>query len=704
MNLNPFKKKIQKCSFDAEMHLEAADGKTPQFRMSPAYNGGKLPVRGFDAPVIVELATARFEKDKIKINAYHDQDKTVGHAEHQEINAEGIFIDGLLSKVNDDVNRIVAEAKNNFPHEASIEASFPPAEFVKPGRSVKVNGAVQKGPFYLARNAVITGVAILDRGADRHTEVSIAAELSEKEFDMKLEELFAKHGIDPSADDAVEKLTAALAPKAEKKNEDEVPVAELADVQTMTAEEATKLAKEQIIENRKKLVDERNRVGEIERICARYDNPEVKIDDKLVDLQSHAIEAGLSIDEVKIMALQHEVEKKTAGGRPGIHDATKEDMNVDVIECALAMSAGLTEQAIRANKFYDEKVVDIAVGSRYRGMRPSELAQRTFIAAGMPSHRRLNNDYIRSMQAADQKLQASGFTTLSIPGILSNVMNKTLMAAYQRQESFIPFVFGVTSAQDFKPMYSYQLEGEGRLETLGKDNEIKHGSVVESSYTKSLETYAKLLSWTRKDMINDDLGSLNRTVDMLGTMAFKAREFAAAQFVVTPGAGWWETDVNSFASVDLGIAGLTTSEEKWMAITDSDGLPISVNGGNILVPPPLKIPAMQLANDTEIRELGASAKVYYTKNPHAGTFSYLSTPWINNAVVTSAAAKDKTWYRFADPTVAPALEVMYLNGVSTPTIESDQTCFNTLGMQFRCYFDFGFGANDKKYAQRLIGA
>ena len=120
--------------------------------MAPAYNGGKLPVRGFDAPVVVELSSARFEKDNIKINADHDPlGKVVGHAEVQQITAEGIFIDGLLSKVNEHVDRIVKESKQNYPHEASIEASFPKPEFVPRGESRTVNGKKQQGPFYFAR-------------------------------------------------------------------------------------------------------------------------------------------------------------------------------------------------------------------------------------------------------------------------------------------------------------------------------------------------------------------------------------------------------------------------------------------------------------------------------------------------------------------------------------------------------------------------
>lgn len=337
-------------------------------------------------------------------------------------------------------------------------------------------------------------------------------------------------------------------------------------------------------------------------------------------------------------------------------------------------------------------------------MKPSELVNRTLRAAGMPTFSRLNNEYIQQMKVAHRKLEASGFTTLSVPGILSNVANKTLLAAYRRSESFIPFVFGRASRTDFKPAFSYQLEGEGRLLPLGKDGEIKHGKVVENEFTSKLETYARMLAWTREDMINDDLGSLGRTSDFLGVMAFKARELAAAQFVILPTATFWVNNVNSFASRDFGIDGMTASEDSFNGITDSEGLPISVGGGNVLLPHVLKIQGMQLKNQTDIRDPSATEKVFIN-NPHAGLFECLATPWINNAQVNSdAAGRDKTWYRFADPQSAPALEVSYLNGVDTPTIESDETDFNTLGMQFRCYFDFGFGANDSKYAQRNIGA
>lgn len=765
-----------------------ADGTVPRFDMRPAYNGSsRLSVRGFDAPVVVELATASFERDQVKINADHDRKRIVGHSESQSITDQGIFASGFLSKVNGDVTRIVTESKNKYPHEASIEARFPPAEFVPAGQKRIVNGHEQSGPFYLARNAVITGIAILDTGADRTTTVSIAAENSEgdgrsesassevsnpkspnketkimsaqlqeflksKGFDYEtvtpeqLQAAFAEQRADESATlAAAQAATATGAPKkpepaktpATSTGDQTVQAAANADAQNLEAEAyAEKRANDMIEKMRKAKAAEDAREHAITEICAEFNRPlyEVEADGKKVsvDLQAHAIEKGFTVTEARLAAMHYALQQKNGGGGTvAIHDSGKYDREGEVIEAALAISAGLQEPDIKRMNLYSEEVMNKATSSHFQGYKPSRLGQLTMIEAG------LNHGYIspatdeyggmlmkahRKNRERNDYLEASGFTTLSMPGIFRNVAVKMLMAAYTREPSYIPFVFGRTTASDFKVMYGYQLEGSGMLERLAGDGEIKHGAVVENEFTAKLETYAKMLAWTRKDRINDDMGSLGRTADMLGQMAFKAREFAASQFVIQPTPTFWNDTatvgnpvVNSFAGNDFGIDGMSTSYTNFTGITDSDGLPITVGGGNVLLPNNLEILGRQVANDTEIKVeiTGSTTATEKVSNPHAGTFQYRSTPWINNAIVNkdkgtftglAAADRPKTWYRFSNPQSAPALQVIYLNGQDTPTIESDDTDFNTMGIQFRCFFDFGFGATDQRYAQRNIGA
>ena len=663
-----------------------------------AYNADSaLSVRGFDAPVVIDLSTASLERSVTKINRNHEQDREIGHATGK-IDASGIYFDGLLSVPGQDRDEIVEASKNDFPWDASIEASFPKAEFVSKSKSAVVNGHRQSG-VYVARNAVLTGVAILNRGADRQTVVSIAAKHKDvKKMNPELKSYIEAQGFDPETvennDSQLQFLTAQF------KSSQVAPP-------SLPSDSFSGVAQKQ----RDSQADEAQRVSRIRTICAKYNDPEIDSEDgNPVSLAAHAIKTGMTEKECELEARLFDLDNKSSGhSAPAFHDATKNDQDAQVIEASMVMAAGgVSEEDIKKNGWYDERIMNEAKSKRFKGFRVSRLAFQTMQAAGIyhpPGQ--LDDQYIQASVQAHHKLMASGFTTLSLPGIMSNVANKTLLAAYTRAPSFIPFVFGQASATDFKPLYSYQLEGSGMLEKLAQDAEMKHGKLVESQYTKKLETYAKMLAFTRQDMINDDMSALTRVATMLGTMSFKAREFAATQTIAnstmfTAGNG------NLITGNTLGIDGLTASGVAFDGQTDTDGLPIGVDGGRLLAPASLKVVTSQLQNQTEIRDSATGKN--FINNPHAGMFDGFNTQWLDNSIATASAAgvvdanRSKTWYRFADPGAAAAFEVVYLNGQDSPTIQSAETSFNTLGMQWRCFFDFGFGENDPKMAQKNVGA
>lgn len=664
-----------------------------------AYNADSaLSVRGFDAPVVIDLSTASLERPVTKINRNHEQDREVGHASGK-IDASGIYFDGLLSVPGQDRDEIVEAAKNEFPWDASIEASFPKAEYVSKSKRTTVNGHSFSG-VYIARNAVLTGVAILNRGADRQTVVSIAAKHKDKlKMNEELKGYIEAQGFDAETvennESQLQFLTAQF--KASQTKKPSLPVDSFSGV-----------AQKQ----RDSQAEEAQRVSRIRTICAKYNDPEIENEEgNPISLAAHAIGSGMTEKECELEARLFDLDNKSSGqSAPAFHDATKNDQDAQVIEAAMVLAAGnVSDEDIKKNGWYDERIMNEAKSNRFKGFRVSRLAFQTMQAAGIyhpPGQ--LDDNYIQQSVKAHHKLMASGFTTLSLPGIMSNVASKTLLAAYNRAPSFIPFVFGQASATDFKPLFSYQLEGSGMLEKLAEDAEMKHGKLVESQYTKKLETYAKMLAFTRKDMINDDMSALSRVATMLGTMAFKAREFAATQTIANStmfSAG----NGNLLTGNTLNIDGLTASGVSFDGQTDTDGLPIGVDGARLLAPASLKVITSQLQNQTEIRDTTANEK-NFINNPHAGMFEAFNSQWLDNSIATAAANgtadanRSKTWYRFADPGSAAAFEVVYLNGQDSPTIQSAETSFNTLGMQWRCFFDFGFGENDPKMAQKCVGA
>ena len=63
-----------------------------------------------------------------------------------------------------------------------------------------------------------------------------------------------------------------------------------------------------------------------------------------------------------------------------------------------------------------------------------------------------------------------------------------------------------------------------------------------------------------------------------------------------------------------------------------------------------------------------------------------------NSAYTSNSAK--AWYLVADPTDLPVIELAFLNGQESPTIETAQGDFNVLGVRMRGYRDSGVALKD----------
>ncbi len=135
--------------------------------------------------------------------------------------------------------------------------------------------------------------------------------------------------------------------------------------------------------------------------------------------------------------------------------------------------------------------------------------------------------------------------------------------------------------------------------------------------------------------------------------------------------------------------------------TDTDGKPILLSPAILLVPTSLKVTAQQLMTETRVNETTDANKPKPANNPHTGKWKPVASPYLNAQGLSGGSAK--AWYLFANPADVSAMEIAYLRGKRTPTIESGETNFNTLGMQWRGYFDFGVAMQDFRAALKSKG-
>jgi hypothetical protein len=102
----------------------------------------------------------------------------------------------------------------------------------------------------------------------------------------------------------------------------------------------------------------------------------------------------------------------------------------------------------------------------------------------------------------------------------------------------------------------------------------------------------------------------------------------------------------------------------------------------------------------ELRDTTASTK-YPVNNPHQGKFRVEVSRYLSNSYYTGHSSK--AWYLLADPNDLPVIEVAFLNGQESPTIETAEADFSVLGIKARGYHDFGVGLQDPRAGVKSKG-
>jgi hypothetical protein len=198
-----------------------------------------------------------------------------------------------------------------------------------------------------------------------------------------------------------------------------------------------------------------------------------------------------------------------------------------------------------------------------------------------------------------------------------------------------------------------------------------------------------MLTLTREDIINDDLGAFDDLRRRLGLGAGLAMEklFWTVWLAAKNGAAFWtEARGNLVTGSAFGETGLTAALKAFRNLKTPDGGLMNLNPTKVLVPTSLEATALKWRNSAEIRDTTASTKTP-TSNIYQNRFAPVVVPQLENSNFTGYSAT--TWWMLPDPAILASAVVSFLNGVQTPVVESADADFNVLGIQLRGYHDFG---------------
>ena len=627
------------------LNVEAAGGSgdspaLPRFRMI-AYNGTPMRVAGWRYPVVLDLAGLSITSQSLPIRYGHDPLTGVGHTDAVRVEDGQLVATGLVSRDTPAAREVVTSAKNGFPWQASVGASVEEFEFIKDSQTVIVNGREYAGPLNVVRKATLDEISVVDIGADRRTSVAVAAAAPEIMVD-----------------------TPCI--RQEDNMSDEIP----------TAAEVIARAKR-----------ERERVAAIRALVEEAASARGADIEALEKISAQAESEGWDAQRTELAIL-----RATRPKAPAARDRGPK-VTQPVLEAALCMAAGISDERLAKDRDYGEQVVTAAWQYRRRGLRGMLALALEAAGVSVPHGGREFYDTL----VANQKVQAAGFSTVNLPGILGNVANKMLLDAFTQQPGTYQVIAQQEDFSNFHQHTLYRLDATGSFSLVPSDGEIKHGQLVESEYTNKLETYGLMLTLTRQQIINDELSAFRSLVAQLGRRAKIAIERALYAVVMEASDSFYTVAKgNRLTSSALGITSLGTARAALAKMQDANGDPLATEGRYLLVPTELEPLALQIYTSVTLNETTTVDKPRPVNNPYINRYQPIASPYLSTG--SGGGQSPTTWYLLADPAALPAFQVAYLDGRRQPVIETADAEFNTLGMSMRAYWDFGVARIDHRGA------
>lgn len=411
----------------------------------------------------------------------------------------------------------------------------------------------------------------------------------------------------------------------------------------------------------------------------------------LPELKLEAITKGWTVDESKTALIAALRQNKPVA--PNVYVQGDHAGRGEMIHAAALISAGCKIDDVA--KDIGAPAVEAAQKKYRSGMGPKRLVLECAHANGFTDSMVDGGNWY---DAASHAVRA-GFSNVSLTGILADVYNKRLLQGFRYADQSWRQIAKIDNVSDFKAINSYRLNMTGGFEVVGSGGELKHAALSDESFSNQAKTYGKMLGLTRQNIIDDDLGALNDVPFMFGRAAANSfnRVFWTAFLDNSTFFASGNKNVQTSAT-PLSLAGLEQAEQGFYAITAADGEVTGIKAAILLVPIGLKNLANQLYNDTVlgVTALGATnAKaVAPVSNPLAGQFKPVSTPYLSDATISGYSATD--YYLLADPMDCAVIQAVFLNGRQEPFVESSAAEFNTLGIQYRAYMDWGVAKQDPK--------
>ena len=468
--------------------IEASNGAKPKV-VGVAYSGGKMNLPGWRHPVVVDLAGMEIpESVPLLTNHENKTDSRIGLIS-AAVRNNALEITGEIVSDSKDAADIIAQGKAGADWQLSIGADVKECELVKGCR--EVNGQEVEGPFYHIKKSTLREVSVVAVGADAHTNMKVNAKfnlvnqegeaMNNKSETKSVSAVSAPNDAAPPekkpepeqkpgnpANKAGEPTNKPGEPEKKPDNAEKKPGQAAAEATPpaiqASAGDVAATARE-AAQNAVKA--ERERISAIQAIC----------DGEFPEIEREAIAGGWTPEVVTKKVLETiRAERPAANVNISVKTAPEGGVLRKTIEAAMCLRVGVSAEQLE--KSYGARTVE--AGMAEMDMPLKQLLIECMKLDGIPYSRGFDNETIRA-----------AFSSVSLPGILSNVANKKLLQSYEAQPIIAMKLCSTGDLNDFKENDRFRLTDVGDLLPIAADGEIKDGGLIEESAKNQLDTYGK---------------------------------------------------------------------------------------------------------------------------------------------------------------------------------------------------------------------
>lgn len=336
----------------------------------------------------------------------------------------------------------------------------------------------------------------------------------------------------------------------------------------------------------------------------------------------------------------------------------------------------------------------------FGGMTLLDLAREALQRTGV-KHRGMDKMTLVGTAFTNRSGGMNGTSDFAV--LLENVMHKIMLAAYATQQDTWTRFCATGSVTDFRAHNRYRMGSFGVLDSLNEQGEFKRKQIPDATKeTIQAATKGNIIAITRQAIINDDMNAFAQLAAMLGRAAKLSVEVDVyAALALNSGMGPNLHDGNPIFHASHNNIG--TGSALAVDALDADRVVMASqkdkSGNEIL---DLRPDVMVLPVG-----LGGQARVINGSQYDVSVSNKFQVPnkvyGLFREIVDTPRMSGTRRYMFADPNVAPVLEVAFLDGQSEPVLET-QNGWQIDGTEMKARYDYAVAGVGSEGAVTNAGA